>query len=153
MRFLRDRMESEKRDRQAQVDRQKTLKDEVEKAGAKVKESQAELDKLFSERVEGYAKMFENESRMVRYAKNAFRVPLSIVAPSRLMSRSDNIEIAREIRSKNKEKSKKEKLAELATEVNKEEEEEKKKNEAPKEEEPKPETPKPEGGGGGGATT
>ncbi len=108
-------------------------KNQLKTVSEKVKESQKELDKMFSSRVEGYAKMFEEESNMVRYAKNAFRIPLGMPA----ISKSNNIEIARKIRSANKEKSDKEKLAELSAKVAKAD-----LDQEPKDEEPKTETPK-----------
>lgn len=121
---LQDQIALTKTRHEEQKNRRSALDVELKSATEKIKESQKELDKIYMERVEGYANMFENESRIVRYTKNAFKIPLSLVTGVTPTTRNDNLEIARKIRSANKEKSKKEKLADLAKEVSKEDDEE-----------------------------
>ncbi len=114
---LEDQIESTKQTYNTQVTKQEELKASLKTATANVKGSQTELDKIFGSRVEAYAKSFENESRAVRYAKNAFRIPLSVVSGARPTTKGDNIEIARKIRKDNSEKSKKDQFTKLAKEV------------------------------------
>lgn len=119
--------------REIQIKNRDKFKKELDEVAEKIKESQKNLDKIYSERVEAYAGLVENESRMSIYAKNIFKIPFT----GSFGTSGDNKFIAKKIREKNKEKSKKEKLADLALEVAKED------GDTPKEE------PKKEAGGEG----
>ncbi len=101
IKIIEDKIKAIQDRRRIEADRQDNLKKSVEDASKKVKSSQEELDKIYKNRVEDYAKSFENESALMRYTKNAFKIPLT--TPT---SKGDNKEIAKKIRGVIKEKKK-----------------------------------------------
>jgi len=75
-------------------------------ATEKAKKHKDEMDDIYKNRVEKYAQIIENESKILRYTKNAFKAPLSVISPITPTTKGDNREIARKIRGVLKENKK-----------------------------------------------
>lgn len=103
---LEDKIKSTQERAKIEISKQAELKKIAEESTRRVKSSQEELDKIYKNRVENYAKSFESESKIIRYTKNAFKIPVSMVTGITPTSKGDNKEIARKIRGVLKEKKK-----------------------------------------------
>ena len=110
------------------------LKKINKEASEATKEGQKEIDQIFKDRVEAYAKTFENENVFWRGFKNVIKFPTG--SPT---SKSDNTEIARAIRKSSKSKT----SDQLAKEALKQERKEKKERGEPVDEDEDEATPPP----------